>query len=170
MDKKIEYLGDNYTIDIDGVVKNLQGRVIKHNISNSGYKYVTLKINGKTSGRFIHRAICIAFKENYSNKEYVNHIDGDKLNNSIDNLEWVTASENNIHAYNNGLKKYRPLHYKGKFGSEHNRSKKVVCIETGEEFGSMSEAGRKLNISISSVSWSIKNKKPIFGMHFELTK
>jgi hypothetical protein len=58
--------------------------------------------------------------------------------------------------------------YKGKFGSEHNRSKKVICIETGDVFGSMSEASRKLNISISSVSWSIKYKKPIFLMHFEI--
>lgn len=58
--------------------------------------------------------------------------------------------------------------YRGKFGSEHNRSKKVLCIQNNIEYGSMSEAGRKLNISPSSVSWSIKHKKPIFGMHFEI--
>lgn len=70
---------------------------------------------------------------------------------------------------NNNIEKTRAL-YKGKFGSEHNRSKKVKCVETGEEYGSMSEAGRKLNISYSSVSWSIKHKKPIFRMHFEIAK
>jgi hypothetical protein len=58
--------------------------------------------------------------------------------------------------------------YKGKFGSDHNRSKKVICLETGLEYGSMSEASRKLNIAISSVSWSIKNKKPIYNMHFQI--
>jgi hypothetical protein len=58
--------------------------------------------------------------------------------------------------------------YKNKFGALHNRSKKVFCVETGDVFGSMSEAGRILNISISSVSWSVKNKKPIFGMHFQI--
>ena len=60
------------------------------------------------------------------------------------------------------------LRYKNKFGSEHNRSKKVLCIQNNTEYGSMSEAGRELNISTSSVSWSIKHKKPIFGMHFEI--
>jgi len=58
--------------------------------------------------------------------------------------------------------------YKNKFGAEHNRSKKVLCIQNNTEYGSMSEAGRELNISTSSVSWSIKHKRPIFGMHFEI--
>ena len=58
--------------------------------------------------------------------------------------------------------------YKGKFGKNHNRSKAVICIETGVEYGSMSEASRMLKIAISSVSWAIKNNKPIFGMHFQI--
>jgi hypothetical protein len=60
--------------------------------------------------------------------------------------------------------------YKNKFGSEHNRSKKVICLETGEQFASMSEAERFYNMSQSSVSWSIKHKKPIFGKHFEIAE
>jgi hypothetical protein len=58
--------------------------------------------------------------------------------------------------------------FKGKFGKEHNRSKAVVCVETGIEYGSQLEAQRELKLSNGSVSWSIKNKKPIFGMHFEI--
>lgn len=58
--------------------------------------------------------------------------------------------------------------FKGKFGEDHNRSKAVKCVESGEVFGSMSEAGRKLNICPSSVHWSIKHKKPIYEMHFEI--
>lgn len=167
MEKKIDYLGTNFTIDENGTIKNLKGKVISQRISNSGYLYVTIKINGKCSGRFIHRAIAFAFIDNPDNKFYVNHKDGNKLNNSIENLEWCTSSENNQHSYDTGLKIYRPLHYKNKFGFEHNRSKAVKCIETGEIFGSMSEAGRKLKIDHSSVSWSIKHNKPINGMHFE---
>ena len=72
--------------------------------------------------------------------------------------------------YDNGLKTYKPLHYKGKFGSEHNRSKAVKCIETGVIYGSQMEAQRQLNLGSGSVSWSIKHKKPIFGMHFEIKK
>ena len=70
--------------------------------------------------------------------------------------------------YETGLKTYKPLHYKGKTGLLHNRSKPVICIETGIKYGSMSEAARELKIDHTSVSWSIKNKKPIFGMHFEI--
>jgi hypothetical protein len=65
-------------------------------------------------------------------------------------------------------KKVVSSRYKGKYGSEHNRSKKVICIETNEKFGSMSEAERHYNLGGGSVSWSIKHKKPIYGMHFEI--
>lgn len=58
--------------------------------------------------------------------------------------------------------------WKGKTGIQHNRSKSVVCIETGAVYGSMSEAARELKINHTSVSWSVKHKKPIFGMHFEI--
>jgi hypothetical protein len=57
--------------------------------------------------------------------------------------------------------------YKGKFGKEHNRSMAVLCVETGIKYGSQSEASRKLGLGNGSVSWSIKNKRPIRGMHFE---
>jgi hypothetical protein len=72
--------------------------------------------------------------------------------------------------YDLGIKKYKPLHYKGKFGSDHNRSKKVVCITDGKIFGSMSEAERFYNFGGGAVSWSVKNEKPIYGKHFEIAK
>lgn len=122
--------------------------------------------DGLITSRLVHRIIASTFLPNP--KEQVNHKNGVKSDNRLENLEWVTRSENMLHMYSTGLKKYRPLHYKGKFGFEHNRSKAVVVKETGLCFGSMSEAGRNLGIDISSVSWSIKYKKPIFGMHFEL--
>ena len=58
--------------------------------------------------------------------------------------------------------------YKNKFGSEHNKSKTVLCIETDKEFGSMSQAEKHYKLGGGSVSWSVKHKKPIFGMHFEI--
>lgn len=57
--------------------------------------------------------------------------------------------------------------YKDKFGALHNRSKAVEC-SNGNIYGSMSEASRKLSMSVSSVSWSIKNNKPIYGYNFQI--
>lgn len=163
--KQCNYLPLGYLISADGKVKSPFGKILKQSLSNSGYLF----INIKNKGYFIHRAICFAFKEQCDNKTFVNHIDGNKKNNNLSNLEWCTKSENLLHAYEKGLKKQTVGNlYKGKYGSEHNRSKKVICIETGEIFGSMSEASRKLNIAISSVSWSIKYKKPVFNMHFQI--
>ena len=60
--------------------------------------------------------------------------------------------------------------YKNKFAENHNRSKAVRCKETGIVYGSQMEAQRQLNLGNGSVCWSIKYKKPIFGMHFEIAK
>ena len=160
----------NYEVACDGTVRNRNtNRPLKpHAGGTSPYLLYSLKNNKKYLNRLLHRLVAQAFIPNPENKPHVNHKDGNKLNNNIENLEWVTVSENNQHMYDTGLKKYKPLHYKGKSGALHNRSKGVRCVESGAVYGSMSEAERKLGIGQSGVSWSIKNKAPINGMHFEI--
>jgi hypothetical protein len=158
------YLPNGYLINKEGNVKSPKGKILKQNISNSGYYF----INIKNKGYFIHRALCFSFIENINNDLIVNHKDGNKKNNSLDNLEWCDRSYNIKHMYKLELKKYKPLHYKNKFGTEHNRSKKVICLKDNIQFGSMSEAERYYNLGQGSVSWAVKHKKPIFGMHFEI--
>lgn len=143
-------------------------KVLKQSMMTAGYKMVTLKKDGKQKAWSIHRLLAIHFLPNPENLPQVNHIDGNKLNNDLKNLEWCTQQTNIQHMYNIGLKTYKPLHYKGKKGIDHNRSKKILCITNGEVFGSMSEAERFYNLGGGSVSWSVKHKKPIFGMHFEI--
>lgn len=158
-----DYLPNGYLINEKGEVKSPYNKILKQAISNSGYYF----INIKNKGYFIHRALCFAFKSAVIGKDYVNHINGIKTDNRLENLEWVTKSENVKHCYDNGLKKYKPLHYKNKKGFEHNRSKSVLCIENGVVYGSQSEAQRILKLSNGSVSWAIKKNKKIKGFSFK---
>jgi len=79
------------------------GNIIKQYVGRAGYYVIPLSIYQKSKTRFVHRLIAINFIPNPENKPQVNHIDGNKLNNSIENLEWCTPSENAKHAYKNKL-------------------------------------------------------------------
>ena len=78
-------------------------KILKPSNTSTGYKKIELCKDGKRKGFKVHRLVAIAFIPNPDNKPEVNHIDGNKINNNIDNLEWVTSSENTIHAYETGL-------------------------------------------------------------------
>lgn len=115
----------------NGIKRIESARKIKPNIKKNGYAYIILKSDSKTETRRLHRVVANAFIPNPNNYEQVNHLDGNKLNNCVANLEWCTQSENLRHAYANNLIK----HY----------TKKVLKCdgETGlvlEEFPSMIDA------------------------------
>lgn len=106
MDKlKVLDLFSGYTIREDGEVRSRFGRVIKPQISNSGYVRVELWSDGSGKKYLLHRLLATAFIPNPKDKPQVNHIDGEKTNNALANLEWVTQSENQKHAYATGLQR-----------------------------------------------------------------
>jgi hypothetical protein len=80
-------------------------RILKPALNDKGYKVVVLTKNKKHKTFRVHRLVALAFINNYESKPQVNHIDGNKLNNNIENLEWCTNGENEKHAYKLGLKK-----------------------------------------------------------------
>ena len=85
-------------------------------VLNDGYYSIGLRKDGKRFKAKIHRLIAQAFIPNPENKPFVNHIDGNKQNNCIENLEWVTGSENVRHAWQIGLNKSQK-------GSKHHNAK-----------------------------------------------
>lgn len=103
--RSISETNGKYIISNYGRVKNKKlDRELKGTLDKDGYCKVGLRIKNKRIYRFVHRLVAIEFIPNIGNKPQVNHIDGNKSNNNVDNLEWVTTQENIIHAYQNGLK------------------------------------------------------------------
>lgn len=88
---------DRQTVFKDGRARTFKGKIIKTQIRICGYEYASLCKEGVESIHSIHRLVLSAFRGLEENLQ-VNHIDGNKLNNNITNLEWVTASENVRHA------------------------------------------------------------------------
>ena len=120
----------------DGI-RNLKGKYLKQSLKQNGYLQVGLRKNGKRKWFSVHRLVAIHFIDNPENKPQVNHIDCDKQNNNVNNLEWVTAKANYKHAERNGLmnpaKGENHPNY-GLYGERSKSAKKVVRYnkETGE--------------------------------------
>ena len=91
----------NYFITEDGKLFNKNKQLKTY--SGERYEKAVIKINGKSTMKYIHRLVAEAFIPNPENKPEVNHKNGNKLDNRVDNLEWNTYSENRKHAYKNGL-------------------------------------------------------------------
>ena len=80
-----------------------KGKVLKQSYASKGYKQVCLNVEGKTTTFRVHRLVAMAFLENPKDLETVNHIDGNKENNHVSNLEWCSVADNLRHASANGL-------------------------------------------------------------------
>lgn len=96
----------NYNVDKNGVITNIiTNKIIKHQMDKDGYYRVNLYNKGQHTKQFVHRLVAMAYLPNIKNLPQVNHKDGNKENNQVDNLEWVTARENVVHSYKVGLKR-----------------------------------------------------------------
>lgn len=112
MKKQIkDYL--NYYIDETGNVYNILSKnTLKGSIGENGYKYYRLSKDNKKKMFYAHRLVAEYFLPNPNNLPVVNHKDGDKLNNNVNNLEWVSYSENSQHWHQiNEKKKNKPIEY-----------------------------------------------------------
>lgn len=102
--KDIEGFNGAYMISNFGNIKSLlSNKIIRQQKINSGYLIAHLRFNGNRKAITTHRLVAKAFIQNLENKPQVNHLDGNKENNHINNLEWCTQSENIKHAYDSGI-------------------------------------------------------------------
>lgn len=142
-------------------------RKMKPGISKFGYYRITLHKDKKQFHKSVHRLVAQAFIPNPENKIDVNHKNGIKTDNRVENLEWATRSENIKHSYSVlGNKPNKP--WINKFGNQHNRSKTIQQIKNGKivaEFGSLLEAERKTGIDHSSISMCCTGKRHTAGQY-----
>lgn len=144
----IKSYNKKYQISNLGRVKNRK-KILKICNNGKGYLYISLSKNNKRKNFLIHRLVANAFIINKENKPCINHIDGNKQNNKVDNLEWITYSENHKHAFKIGLKKSR----KGEEMSNSKlKNKDVLFIKKNKNNYSRAELGRKFKICPSTIS------------------
>lgn len=147
-------------------VRYRKGRVLKLNLKRNGYLTVDLSKDNKTKTISVHRIVAMAFLPMIEGKNVVNHINLNKLDNRVENLEWTTHKENSQHAASHGVM-YGGLR------------KLIRCCETGELFESSYKAAEWLNKTkfqyskqIETVSKNIRacccgTKRSAYGYHWK---
>lgn len=142
---------DLYEISDEGIVRRKSNRNVLKGCVSSGYRSVKLTYpDGHQQRFYVHRLVAIHFIENYDPKKtHVNHKDGNKMNNHVENLEWVSPRENNIHYYQEVQQEKR------EYKKGCSKAIPVIQIENGKElarFPSMKKASEATGISVVQIA------------------
>ena len=145
-----------YEVSSEGRIRNVKtGRIMKLQDNTRGYKQVCLRDESGQHIQRVHRVVADAFYDGDHTGRDVNHIDGNKSNNAVSNLEFCTRSENINHAFQTGLK--RP-----------SRQMRIRIIETGVAYDSIRECARAIGGNQSAICKCLTGKeKSCKGYHFE---
>ena len=151
---KIDVYGENYYINRKGVIyrasyvandgRYIKSKIVTQSLGKNGYYYVNLRCDGKTKLAYVHRIIAETYVDNPENKEQVNHINGDKKDNRIGNLEWVTPKENTQHSIYHGMTPIGEQAHKSKL-----TLKEVISIRSSNR--SDTELAKKYGVSRAQV-------------------
>lgn len=129
----------NYTISEDGEIRNSKGKIIKGEISNTGYRRVSLSNNDvKHKKMSVHRLVAETYIPNPHNYPEVNHKNENKLDNRVSNLEWCSTLDNLNHS--RVIEKASVAKFR-----------KVKCVTTGKIYNSIKEASDELGLYHSNI-------------------
>ena len=157
--KPIKEFEGKYIVSSAGEIINIRtGHILVGEVKNSGYRMVILSDSGRMKNVNIHRIVADAFCEKKDGCNEVNHINGNKLDNRAENLEWVSRKENLQHAFETGLMENSTV------------PKQVIAtsIENGETmiFPSIYKAARFLGISQGNICMACKGERHHAGGYF----
>ena len=145
----------DYGVNRRGEVFSFKNNILmKQANGRKGYKQVCFTVNGHKTTHKVHRLVAKTFIPNPLNKPQVNHIDGNTKNNCVENLEWCTNGENQIHSYRNLKRKS----YGGGGGKT-----PVLCVENGNVYTSITAASVATKAKITNISRACKNNKHTAG-------
>lgn len=161
--KDVEGYEGLYQVNQFGEVKSLpkqiglgymtKEKILKPRLQNSGYLTVNLSKDGKSLNKTVHRLVAKAFIPNPERLPEIDHIDGDKTNNVVENLQWISHTENN-------RKKTTGIGI----------PKRVENVETGEIFETIAAAAKQYNVSRTAISQAVKREGKSAGYHWRVVE
>jgi hypothetical protein len=150
----------HYEISDNGQVRSIKtGRILKTQCSATGYATITLRRDGKNYARYVHRLVAQAFFGIRTSDKVVNHKDGNRQNNHVDNLEWCTRSQNAQHAIQTGLNQnFGSGNSQSKLTEEDVRNIRITAFCGLSKAGGVKGLAKRYGVSQGVISGIINNK------------
>lgn len=156
---------DNYKVSTNGRIQNIKtGKILIPFTTKNGYQVVSQSRGGRSCKLYVHRLVAEAFIPNENTDLQVNHLNGVKSDNRLENLEWCTSSENHLHRSRTLGIKRSPEHMRMMCDlARVTHYKQVICVETDVIFDSVVDAAKSINRKPCSLVDALKGRHETCG-------